>query len=561
MYEKPNHILVVDDDVAMLRMISKWLESAGYVVRTAANGREAIKAIEEECPQILLTDWEMPQMDGLDLCRWVRSQSLLNYVYILLLTMRTSSPDIIRGLDAGADDFAKKPLDRDELMARLQSGTRVVELERRMLAMAHTDPLTGLLTRRAFFDAIGKEWARTGRNEEHMSCVMLDIDFFKAINDTHGHAAGDQVLREVATRLRENTRAGDVICRYDGEEFCVLLTQATESGPMHWAQRLRQLFQNRPILLEGGETINISASFGFSRRRDDTATPEQIVDEAHQALLVAKRSGRNRVVDFTALASSLTTDPLGQNPAELLRQASARHVMSPITGTLRGDDSMEDATRLFLQAHTSSAPVVDSEGNLIGIVSEKDILTILLRDEWWKIPVKEVMKTDVVCYEEDASAQTIHEFLCRVTIRGVVIVKRRKPTGLINRGSLLRFFSAALAARRLPADCTQSSAAEETMLNLAYGNRTPARLRRAIGALATEAADLQVQMESPSDFLMPSLVGSVGRVQELVRDLLMCLRSTTAPGDDLETNPVISQSTSDTVLSDDLARTDSASVL
>ncbi|MFT5526415.1 MAG: DNA-binding response OmpR family regulator, partial [Pirellulaceae bacterium] len=147
-------LLIVDDDPVMTRLLSKWLEKAGYDVRCVYNGRDAISAIEDECPHVLITDWEMPVMDGLELCSWLREQQLPHYVYTLFVTARCCTEDMLKGLHAGADDFLKKPIDKCELLARIQSGRRVIDLERRLSQLAKYDSLTGLATQGTFFDEL-----------------------------------------------------------------------------------------------------------------------------------------------------------------------------------------------------------------------------------------------------------------------------------------------------------------------------------------------------------------------------------------------------------------------
>ena len=156
-------VLLVDDDPAILRLLTKWLTKAEYRVSQTADGRQALAAIQRECPDFLVTDWEMPHMNGLDLCGAVRRLDLPHYVYILMLSVRSSSGEKVAGLEVGADEFLTKPVQRDELLARLHSGGRVLELERRLNLIAHTDPLTGLPTRRAFYETLVKEWGRATR--------------------------------------------------------------------------------------------------------------------------------------------------------------------------------------------------------------------------------------------------------------------------------------------------------------------------------------------------------------------------------------------------------------
>ena len=283
-------VLLVDDDPAMLRIVSKWLERSGYQVETVGDGEQAMAALEGECPDFLITDWEMPHLDGLELCRRVRGLDLPHYVYILFLTVKADRAEKIAGLEVGADDFLRKPIDQGELLARLRAGSRILDLERRLSEMARTDPLTGLLTRRSFFDVLAKEWHRAKRMRLAMSCVMADIDFFKRINDIHGHPAGDAILKTVANLLQEGCRASDVVCRCGGEEFCVLLPETKEHDAALWAERIRKRIASL-VFPVGGKELRITCSFGTAQNHDDTQTCEQLVDQADQALLCAKRSG------------------------------------------------------------------------------------------------------------------------------------------------------------------------------------------------------------------------------------------------------------------------------
>lgn len=522
MSEHAVNVLLVDDDPAMRRMVSKWLVAAGYQVRTAENGREAILAIEQERPQILLTDWDMPQMDGLALCRWVRAQKQIGYIYTILFTVRTSSPDIILGLDAGADDFCKKPIDREELIARMRSGSRVIDLEQRLLVLAHKDLLTGVMTRGAILDVITKELARSRRMGPELSCVMLDIDQLKQINDKHGHAIGDEVLRRVAQVLTINARASDEVGRYGSEEFCAILPDCSEAGAAHWAERMRNLIKAIRIPLPDGGELGISASFGAAQRKDDTHTVEQLVDMAEQAMLVSKHSGRDRVAVFGSL-SSQRNSASSQNPAELLRSVPARTVMN-LVAPLAQDDTLGMASQYFLRFRIGSAPVVNDDGKLIGILSEKDVMTSMLRQDWWLLNVADVMQPNVVYYDEATPAMLVYEFLCRVTIRSVIIVNEGKPTGLINRGSLLKFFTNLLAGKQADGMASKADAANQAIALLTGKISPRKRIGRLVRSMASEAAELARQVHGANNQLVPCVVGGASRLQELIRDLLIMSR-------------------------------------
>ncbi len=453
-------VLLVDDDPALLRLLFRWLSRAGYSVRTATDGREALDAIELECPDFLITDWMMPNIDGLELCRKVREMLLPHYVYIVFLTALTAPSEMIAGLENGADDFLTKPVSEGELLARMKSSSRVLELERQLSLMAHTDSLTGLLTQRSFYEALEKEWHRARRSHSPLSCVMVDLDFFKQVNDVHGHPAGDSVLKFVAELLMDNCRISDTVSRYGGEEFCIMLPATTESDAAAWAERARARLASLRIPA-GCNYLAVTGSFGVAQSRDDTQTSEELVDLADQALLCAKRIGRDRVVRHTSLADA--AEPKLSCPIEhdaIFKGKLARDVMAPLSVCLRDEDTIEKAAELFLQFGIPAAPVLNAEGGLAGFLSEKDLMAVMVSPECRQRPISSVMRSNVICYEEDTPVRVIYEFLCRVSIRGVVITDDGRPVGTINRSSLLRWFHDWIDKDSRPASGLSSSVCE-----------------------------------------------------------------------------------------------------
>ncbi len=516
--KKPS-ILLVDDDPAMLRLLAKWLEAEGYVVHRANHGKEAVEAITAECPDILVTDWEMPVMDGLELCRWVRQTELPHYVYTIFLTVRSGSDDMVRGLESGADDFLRKPVDRSELLARIRSGTRVLELESRLSLLAKRDPLTGLATQRTFYEHTTTEWARSARHHFNLSCVMVDIDFFKRINDEHGHGVGDEVIRRLAKVLKDNSRSSDVVSRYGGEEFCVLLPETSESAATLWAERVRQSILTERIRV-GKKELSISASLGVAERLPDTASPAALVELADQALLVAKRSGRDRVVSYRSLNQASGEEIPYDNRARLFGGVKARSVMTTIVAGLKQNDSISHATRYFLRFRIGSAPVVNDAGQLVGILSDKDCLATMLTPGWGEMLIGEAMKHNVVCYDEETPVQSIYEFLCRVSIRSVVILSSGCPVGVITRGSLLRW-----ASNVLSSDALSKESEQLKMTRAETAWETPqARIIRTAQAVMHEGSLLERSMEHSVPDLVPCVIGAASKMQELVNDLLACAR-------------------------------------
>lgn len=303
--EKPA-ILLVEDDPVTRKLIARLLRRSGYEVEEAADGAQAYQRIQEKFFPILITDWEMPEMDGPTLCRRVRELELEGYVYALLLTARDGKEHIIAGLEAGADDYLTKPLYEPELVARLKTGSRIVALEQNLRAanernrkLSITDALTGAYNRRYFSEQLPAELERCRRYKHEASIVMGDIDFFKKINDGHGHAAGDEVLRHFVQLTKRSIRAtSDWIARYGGEEFVIVMPETNHSGALQATEKVRAAVAAHPFATAAGN-INVTASFGVAtlgtEGADALLTVDQLIAEADARLYASKRAGRNRV--------------------------------------------------------------------------------------------------------------------------------------------------------------------------------------------------------------------------------------------------------------------------
>jgi len=282
------------------------LGKAGYTFVTVENGREALKLCDKEFFPIVLTDWVMPEMDGLELCRAIRKRGYPWYVYIIIVTGRDSREDIVTGLKSGADDYLTKPFDGSELIARLNTGRRVVELESALRKaneeirfLSITDPLTGSYNRGYLDERLPKEIKRAKRFHHPLSIILCDIDHFKRVNDTFGHGAGDLVLKEFVRRITESIRTGvDCMVRYGGEEFIIVLPETDINGACRLAERLINRFSQRAMKVQG-EDIRITASFGVSGfgpgDTDVKIAAEDIIRKADKLLYQAKLEGRNRV--------------------------------------------------------------------------------------------------------------------------------------------------------------------------------------------------------------------------------------------------------------------------
>ena len=304
-------ILLADDEPIARTMLQHWLTGWGYTVVPVKDGEAAIEALKND-PEIRLAllDWVMPKVDGIEVCRHIRSGPSEPYIYVVLLTARDNKTDIVDGLDAGADDYLVKPCNPLELKVRLRAGRRVVELQEELVAAreklryeAMHDGLTTLLNRRAVLDQLDRELTRAGRSGQPVAVMMGDLDHFKAVNDTFGHAAGDAVLKEAARRMKSCVRPYDSLGRVGGEEFLCVLPECTTAVGYTVAQRIGAALSQTPIVTPSGPVpVTISLGVAATEQTGET-TAEGLVRAADAALYRAKAAGRARAalatpVDF-----------------------------------------------------------------------------------------------------------------------------------------------------------------------------------------------------------------------------------------------------------------------
>ena len=308
-------VLLVDDDPTTRCMMEGVLSGAlGHAVVCANNGREALALAVETQPQIVVTDWMMPGMDGLDLARALRATEWGQTMYLIMLTGHENEDEVSEAFEAGVDDFLVKPVNVRTLRARLRAARHYVQLleawerdraqlkqfaaelaisNRRLAHAAMTDLLTNLPNRRSGMNALAKAWAASSRFEQPLSVMMLDIDHFKRINDSHGHAVGDTVLRDVAQAIQQSARKDDSMCRMGGEEFLVICPNTDLKAAVQAAERLRRMVER--LRIQAGETeIQTSVSIGVATREVGMTETDALVNAADRALYRAKQAGRNR---------------------------------------------------------------------------------------------------------------------------------------------------------------------------------------------------------------------------------------------------------------------------
>lgn len=299
-------ILLVEDDPITRKLIGRLLRRAGYPVEEAEDGAQAFARIQQQFFPILITDWEMPEMDGPTLCKRVRELELEGYVYTLMLTARDTKEHTIAGLESGADDYLTKPMHEAELFARIKTGARIVALEQKLRAaternrkLSITDALTAAYNRRYFNEQLPSELERCRRYKRALSIVMGDIDYFKKINDGHGHGAGDEVLAQFVQRTKRAIRAtSDWIARYGGEEFVIVMPETDHAGALQAAEKVRAAIAAQPFVTAAG-SLSVTASFGVATLAvagpHSVLSMDQLIAAADTRLYASKHGGRNRV--------------------------------------------------------------------------------------------------------------------------------------------------------------------------------------------------------------------------------------------------------------------------
>jgi two-component system, cell cycle response regulator len=308
----PACILIVDDHEDNIEVLKVRLESWGYRTSSAYNGMDALAYVNATPPDLILLDVMMPEISGIEVARQIKGNQALPFIPIIMQTALDSTEDKVEGLDAGADDYITKPIDFAELKARLRSMLRIkglqdaleerekelLEVNEQLRYMSQTDALTGLDNRRHLNERIDEMFAHAKRLDEPFSLVMADLDKFKSVNDTYGHQAGDEVLKQLAAILREEAREIDRVGRYGGEEFMLLLPGAQIDDAFAFAERVRNRIEGHTFTFPGG-TITRTASFGVaSWPHNKIAEAEDLVRASDDALYVAKETGRNRVIRF-----------------------------------------------------------------------------------------------------------------------------------------------------------------------------------------------------------------------------------------------------------------------
>ncbi len=295
-------ILIAEDDRISSRILEKNLTDWGYQAVLARSGEEAWSSLRDADLRMAILDWMMPGMDGIEICRKTRRRKKYKYTYIILLSAKDRKQDIIAGLSSGADDYMTKPVNFLELKARLQTGRRIVDLEDKLLLiqnqlkdLASRDSLTKLWNRAEISKFLQEELERGQREQKPTGVIMVDIDYFKKINDFYGHHIGDKAILFIVSRLKRNMRKSDKIGRYGGDEIIIVIPNCGIHDITIVAERLRAAIARRGIKTEA-DTIPLTISVGcVSSASSPLPTAERLIKQSDEALLKAKNRGRNCV--------------------------------------------------------------------------------------------------------------------------------------------------------------------------------------------------------------------------------------------------------------------------
>lgn len=288
-------ILVVDDNRLNVRLLTEILEDEGYIVYSADNGLVVLEITHKIIPDIILLDIMMPGMDGFEVCSLLKKDYELKDIPVIMVTAKTDGKDVKKALELGAFDYIKKPVDEGEVIARVQSALRFKEYGDRLKELAIKDSLTGLYNHGLLMEFLEKELIKQERKEYDICFVMIDIDYFKRINDMYGHMAGDEVLKQLSDIFTSSVRTSDIVGRYGGEEFGIILPEVSLEDAYGLCERLRLNIENYRFQA-GNEVVFITVSIGICFKSfKDAISSGQMVKKADDALYISKNNGRNRV--------------------------------------------------------------------------------------------------------------------------------------------------------------------------------------------------------------------------------------------------------------------------
>ncbi len=440
-----SRLLIVEDDEGDSLLVLRALKSycGSFEISISPTLSDALELMSQQAFDLILLDLSLPDNFGLQGLSRIREQS--QQTPIVVLTGLDDHCLALQAIELGAQDYLVKGEWSQESLGRTiryaVQRQQVIAENQRLLEeiqrQARYDSLTSVLNRQSFEAEFEREWARSTRLGTPLSCAMIDVDYFKKVNDMYGHAAGDDVLRVVSKQIQQMSRATDFVGRYGGEEFCVVLPDTDEMGAVMWAERLRgtiEAFQ----FSSNGNPLSVTVSLGVAQRHLDSLAPHVVLEMADGALLKAKRIGRNRVVshgqieDNRGLPNAFFSDRcLG---------ARVEDVMTPCTGAVSMNGVLSDVSHFIIETGFNAAPIVNEDGEIMGIITDDDLLREVQSPRGWNAPVVDVMNKRAECLSVGALTRDVLDLLQRNATRHVFFLENKRVVGSIDCVGLVRFF-------------------------------------------------------------------------------------------------------------------------
>lgn len=454
-------VLLVEDDVGDAILVERTLLRCQqqFSLHRCECLEDALTNLADDEFDVALLDLSLPDSFGLSALD--RIQERAPDIPIVVLTGLADDNLAMQSLEQGAQDYIVKGNATAELLERtlryavqrqqIQTENRC--LLEKMEELAQQDPLTGVMNRHSFTESLEREWKRAERHRHPLACVVVDIDFFKRVNDTFGHTAGDRALREVAKTLCLNSRGSDYVCRLGGEEFCVLLPETDEVAALVWAERVRHEISELLIPVDRDE-LRVTASLGVATCREGSSKPQMLVDQADEAMFVAKQLGRDQVISFGRLRVLDRSEP-----SQIWHAVTAAELMSPLAVSLAPYQSIREAIQVLQSGPADSIPVISEEGKLVGAIGPGDIMAATLTSGHLEGTVGQLMQTQLVTYTPETAAREVCEFLCRAAVRQVFVVDGTQLHGAIRRANFVRWLGNSMQ--------TQESGRSEALTNVA----------------------------------------------------------------------------------------------
>ena len=428
---QPLSVLIVAEDRPILRHLSRFLNTFSYDVQQVADRQQALRVLETEPPDLLIVDSSPSARDALKFCRAVSRRDNPACVHTLLIIGCEDQIDLTEALEAGVDDFLTKPLAYGELLVRLRAGARTLEFERRLKDQASAEPLTGLPGRVAFYERLAAVASAAADGESPTSCALVDIDFLRLVNQTHGRPAGDLVIRALAEQLRQLATESMFLASFNGGQFCLILPATSDLEAAQWADKIRAAVAQTEFS-SGDSTLQLTVSLGIASYTGASSRVETVVEHAREAMKLAKSSGRNCVVRFGQFDDEIEVWKELAAPGRFFEQTVARDVMTPTPVVLERKQTVAQAASLFQQSRLDVVAVVDERGKLDGALWPQDVGPNVPG----ATPVSEVMSTDVASFDEQTEFAALMKFFAGAEGTLAVIVCDEKPTGLVTPAAL-----------------------------------------------------------------------------------------------------------------------------